>query len=1733
MITASHSLRRIQCSIALVALAMNAHATLTDISTTPLNTYWAPSSTDVKPNVLFVLDDSGSMDWTYMPDQVGSYSATSHWYRNSAFNGVAYNPAVTYKPPVYYNADGSLNTATYPNMDGTSAARGGDGTATAGSPNWKAVPRDGYGIQSTSVSDLVNNAYAYVIVPGEYCTSPKLTNCVAASAPTGSYTYPARLRWCTDSGLTTCRATYDPTTYSFPRIASPRTATITVSGNTNTSVSHITVDGKEILSGTTSASSVPSNVATNIRNAINNCTNSITGNCTIAGYSATVAGDVVTITSPVAVSTIPTVTIGSGTMAFTATNFAQGSVPGENLRHTIVSSALVAGYAYPGTNAKASSRTDCAGTTCTYAEEMTNYANYWAYYRTRMQMMKTATSIAFSKIDTGTDLVNNVSRFRVGYLSINNNTTNDYLNLGEFKTSQKNAWYDKLFSADPNNWTPLREALSTAGRLYGGKLNGTTLNGSTVEDPLQYSCQKNYTILSTDGFWNGSSGYKLSGTGMDNQDAALAPPYNDGGTANIQEKTSQLQSQTTQLRTRTRQLQERTSTLQTRTSLLQARTSSLQFRAYSQLQTRTSSNSGTSWTGWSNTASCTWDTTGTSRRECQYNGTSWTGWSNTSSCTPHAVDTNATHGITWAPGVECQYSDWTAWSNTGSCTPLAQDTSSPWTVGTARQCQYTDWTDWADTTSCTPLAQDTSSPWDVGTARQCQYTAWTPFADTASCDAVAQDTTSPWTVGTARQCQWTAWSNYAGTPTCTAIVADTSDPFDGNTGSNGLARECSSTVSSPYANTSSCTATTTPDANGYTTQCQYTSWTSWTTVASCTAESQSTAPNYTVATARQCQTLTSGGTSNTLADVAAYYYNKDLRSPTATGADATGTCDGPIIPPSTTPTNLCTDNVKASGLDVATTQHMTTFTLGLGATGQMLFSPTYWSDLSGDFYDVKVGTTASPSTGVCPWMSSGTTCTWPIPSSDSINNIDDLWHAAVNGHGNYFSATDPASLATGLSETLQAIAGLETYGTAAAAVTSNPNISSDDNYLFSSYYQSPHWYGDVTRRDIDSASGAIGDVKWSAMTLLDCATTEWKPMSNYSAGDVFRNGTNCYRVTTNYVSGSAFGSTDTDNTSQVVDPDASPVVASTSRTIYTKGSSGLVAFTWTDLVAESLDSYFTTPAITYTSPTSGLSQFCPTGTNCLSADQQSNTTIATGGAAGEALVNFLRGDRTFESTLFHKRTHVLGDIVSSMARYVKTPLLGYSDANFSAFKTAMESRDGMVYVAANDGMLHAFEAQTGQEAWAYIPSFVLPNLYKLADKNYETQHQFLLDGSPESGDICPNAPTSTCDADEWKTILVGGMNRGGKGYFALDVTNPASPELLWEFSDANLGYAYSNPRITKLQDGTWVVIFASGYNNADGVGRLYVLNAHTGTLIHTISTGVGSSSAPSGLARISAYSPTTATDNTTLAVYGGDLLGNLWRFDINNGIGAAGYDAQLLVTFTDPSGNPQPITAKPVVSVIDGHPVVFVGTGRYLGINDLTNTQIESFYAVKDTFEASTLNAPRNPGSGFVSQTLTAGTCPASAPTSWCVPSQSVRSTTSNLVNWGTDNGWYIDFVTGGERSTTDASLVRGALLFTTIYPNTSSANVCGDTTTGTGASYLYALDFRTGAALLPNAAAVSLGGVVATAATAFVTSDGTVHVISRGTTLDGQPPGDFLKDPPIYTPSTTRRVSWRELVNE
>ena len=162
----------------------------TDLSTSPLS---GAAAAPISPNVMFIMDDSLSMEWDYLPDWAGGKNNTDASFRidvdfwqsaNSKFNGVAYNPAITYEIPVYYTPAGALTTEVYKTQN------------SANTNGWMEVRNNPYLPSDTSTSELVGNAYYFRTIPGEYCSSISLRSCAKQNAPDTDYPHPAYLRWC-------------------------------------------------------------------------------------------------------------------------------------------------------------------------------------------------------------------------------------------------------------------------------------------------------------------------------------------------------------------------------------------------------------------------------------------------------------------------------------------------------------------------------------------------------------------------------------------------------------------------------------------------------------------------------------------------------------------------------------------------------------------------------------------------------------------------------------------------------------------------------------------------------------------------------------------------------------------------------------------------------------------------------------------------------------------------------------------------------------------------------------------------------------------------------------------------------------------------------------------------------------------------------------------------------------------------------------------------------------------------------------------------------------------------------------------------------------------------------------------------------------------------------------------------------------------------------------------------
>lgn len=782
------------------------------------------------------------------------------------------------------------------------------------------------------------------------------------------------------------------------------------------------------------------------------------------------------------------------------------------------------------------------------------------------------------------------------------------------------------------------------------------------------------------------------------------------------------------------------------------------------------------------------------------------------------------------------------------------------------------------------------------------------------------------------------------------------------------------------------------------------------------------------------------GVSNSLADIAMYFYEADLR-PGAVGSPA---CTGSIANQ-----DVCENNVVAVGADTATHQHMTTYSLGLGIAGELAYRSDYDTSNSGDYYDIKNGARPWPNPDVASNSSS-------VPA-----RADDVWHAAVNGRGRYYAANNPADLVTGLTAALEQIQSAT--GTGAAAATSSLQPVSGDNYVFLGQYTTVLWEGNIKALTIHPTTGAVSTTAlWEAKDTLRAQT-----------GPASDSRTILYRETS--VVGSA-----------------------------------LAPFTYANLNVSGRGAAFV--------------NLCQAGNYKLSQC----AALATQGAAvvaaandGDNVVNWLRGRRGQEDTvanasasrLFRARVNTpLGDIVNAAPVYVKKPPFRYADAGYTTYAGNQAGRTGVVYAAANDGMLHAFDATTGIELWAYVPTPVLPNLYRLADANYDANHRFYVDGAPIVGDVF--------DGTNWRTILVGGLGAGGRAYYALDITDPAAPKSLWEITsadDADLGLAFGNPVITKNKAGTWVVAFSSGVNNTgpgNGNGHLYVRHAITGASISKIPTetavGVpaGTGATPNHLGKINAWVE-DETNNTAARFYGGDMLGYLWRFDFDDNLAPAGNEAFLLGRALSAGGVPQPVTTKPVLAKVGNVttlPTATFATGRYLGATDVGDTTPQSIYVVKDALTSTGLGTLRS-NAGMVQQTMAAATVNGSA----------TRRISVQPVDWSTKNGWFVDLtLSAGERVNVDM-IQTGRLL--SVATNLPAPTACNPG----GSSWLYFFDLMNG-----EIGDAFLGDSL-TAGMNIVKLGESIKIIKW----------DTLGRPTVVTPTipggpgaNLRRTSWRELIN-
>lgn len=701
-----------------------------------------------------------------------------------------------------------------------------------------------------------------------------------------------------------------------------------------------------------------------------------------------------------------------------------------------------------------------------------------------------------------------------------------------------------------------------------------------------------------------------------------------------------------------------------------------------------------------------------------------------------------------------------------------------------------------------------------------------------------------------------------------------------------------------------------------------------------------------------------GSTFATMADLAFYYWATPLRSGGVfAGAeglrvppyvpDKTTGLFGPAVPPGSDP--LTSDEVYWNPAnDPARWPHLVQFMIGFGASGTLQNDDATYAKLR--------GSNATPAS-----------IAWPVPAegTDDGRKIDDMWHAAINSRGKFFVSNSPAELAQALVDIVSSITARR--ATATAATVSLPIVTASTE-AFKASFDTSDWSGTLAKFAVDQLTGqAAGTAIWDSGSLLTARTP----------------------------------------------------------------SSRLI-FTYDDL----------------SSPKKGIPlQWSSLNSTQQAAFNDSPLTIAVDNdGLGSQRVDYLRGDRARETTapFMRRRNSLMGAVINSQPAYVSGPVGLYQDnfptgsaeavaagptgagPTYAKFAASVARRQPTVYVGSNDGYVHAINALNGQERFAYLPNMLITN--KKATEYTNPTHSQLINGVDSRLRV-----QDVFIRGQWRTVLVGSMRLGARGVFALDITDPTAfgaANVLWEYTNASaggaaLGYTYDSANIMRLNTGKWAVIVASGYfptTNPDPRGTpdpastdvnkdktsLFVLDLETGAKIAEIQTATAPQTVALsfGLSTPAAYD--LNSDQVDDIVVAGDLVGNLFRFDLTDPNPANWKVDLMFKTYTttptqvDATTLPrQPITAMPVAmrdTQRNGAPIWVVGTGKYLGKEDRTATGIASnvgpqaIYGIRDYGTAST-NYPSLPSQMTV-QTLTQ-------------PTATTRALTGNVIS-PTGRGWVI-----------------------------------------------------------------------------------------------------------------------------
>lgn len=841
----------------------------------------------------------------------------------------------------------------------------------------------------------------------------------------------------------------------------------------------------------------------------------------------------------------------------------------------------------------------------------------------------------------------------------------------------------------------------------------------------------------------------------------------------------------------------------------------------------------------------------------------------------------------------------------------------------------------------------------------------------------------------------------------------------------------------------------------------------------------------------------SDSSSDTLADVAMHYYERDL-------------------------SGLSNKVPSKCGVDENPAQHMVTYAIAMGLSGD-IDTATLPDHPQRGFEVDSNNNVKCPAPTVAP-----SAFTWPDPTAAGSNKIDDMLHAAFNGRGLYASAKNPDDLITALDDAIKNTS--DRTGSAAAVAFNSTTLSNNTAAVYLALFNSGSWNGDLESFALDGNTGVISTQNWSAAAVLD-------------ARDLTAN--DRVVVTSNKVSG-----------------------------VHNSTGTG-IPFRWDTGVLSALQ----------------LSDLRTKPDGSVDSD-----------ANAEKRLEYLRGDRSNEANglNFRIRESRLGDIVHSAPVFVGAPQQVWPNGDYdedlstsngwpegneqhSIFRSnlqvpivtdpvtppGMKDRSGLVFVGANDGMLHAFDETTGSELLAYIPSNLFSSstaegLHFLSDPAYA--HRYYVDLTPTISDVYIKSRFST-STKAWHTVLIGANRAGGNGIFALDVTKPtniteanADKVVLWEFTHPKLGKTFSRPVIipTNIKDSDglyrWAAIMGNGYNNTDdGKSSLFIVFIDGGLdgtwtdgssgsdldyVIITTSMGtVDSSDCAAAQSDCNGMSSPAVVDldgnSVADLVYAGDVHGNLWAFDLSDAsssnwrISHDDTNDKPLFYARDDSSNRQPITITPQVAI---HPtettedsnrpnvLVMFGTGQYIASGDASTTSVQSVYGVWDNENDGVDGEGEKTRAELLEQTIDfQGT----------ISNLDIRVVSDNSISWtggSAKEGWYLDLVyDDGDSNTIDelgervvtTPVLRGKTLFfnTTIAsPNPCSAG---------GSGWLMSLDYSNGGR--PDNSIFDIDGDYSVNESDLVTYGNVRDVVAGGQRFrQGMPASPAFLGNKQYTPGTT-----------